>query len=536
MYSVLIVDDEDVIREGLKQVLDWSSLGFTIGTTAANGEQALNELESNHFDVILADVRMPKMSGIELAEIIHRRYPEKRVVILSGYDNFKFAQQAIQYGVYHYLLKPCQEEEITEVFQRLKEELDQHRVKRKSQRDTEKQLLYHEAEEVLQGERDPENSTELLKWLERFSDISAAVLHLWVSPTHSLLMEMWESGQDLLRRVDELELNLFESIDSSRILMVHTQGHQFGGIVCSDQESIQQQTEELFYRLKKELAEKISCELYGAYTIIVPSEGRLVSSHYQALEKAMRELRRRIPGRLIQIDSSMEISSKDIVLPDPRNLVQQICTPQEENSENLSALLDEWKKEFADHRTISVEDLVSWTDSLTAYLQKSLLDCDIDITLRIRHFDRIISLLSSMLTLDALFGLLERLFQDVVAELTERHAERYSKNVRAAIYLINERFGEAIGLEEIAETLSLSGAYLSRLFKRETGSKFSEYLQKRRIAEAKRLLKETNDKVYTIAASVGYPDQHYFSELFKRHTGFTPLEYRRLAPDESRIN
>lgn len=536
MYSVLIVDDEDVIREGLKQVLDWGSLGFAVKATASNGEQALHELETRHFDVILADVRMPKMSGIQLAEVVQRRYPEKRVVILSGYDNFKFAQQAIQYGVYHYLLKPCQEEEISQVFHRLKEELDQGRERRASQQDTEQQLLYHEAEEVLQGERDPEHSAALLRWLARFSDTSAAILHLWASPKPSLLKEMWESGEDLLRKVDELELELVQNIDSSRILMVHTQGHQFGGIICSDHESIRTQTESLFSGIEKELEKRISCELYGAYTIIVPSEGRLAHNHYRALEEAMQYLHRREPGGLIQIESQAESNSEDASLPDTQRLVQEICTLQGGGDRKLDKLLGQWKVILAASHSLTVKDLVRWSEGLTSRLQKSLLDCDIEVSSRIRRFDKILVLLSPMLTLHVFFELLHLLLADILKRLAERHAERYSKNVRAALQIIDERFGEAVGLEEIASQLSLSSAYLSRLFKRETGSKFSEYLQKRRIEEAKRLLRDTNDKVYLVAARVGYPDQHYFSEIFKRRTGFTPMDYRRLAPDENRIN
>jgi two-component system response regulator YesN len=129
-YGVLIVDDEEIIRNGLSRTVDWSGLGFSVVGTAENGEKALEFLRDNDADAVLADIRMPKLSGLELARKLKESRPGIRVVILSGYDTFKYAQEAIDHGVFSYLLKPSKAEDIDEVFTRLRHALDADRLGR----------------------------------------------------------------------------------------------------------------------------------------------------------------------------------------------------------------------------------------------------------------------------------------------------------------------------------------------------------------------------------------------------------------------
>lgn len=124
IYDLLIVDDEEIIRSGLARTVDWEALGFRVAGTAVNGEKALDFISVRHVDAVLADIRMPRLTGLELARRLRESNPEIRVVILSGYDTFRFAQEAIDYGVFSYLLKPSKTDDIKEVFTRLRHSLD----------------------------------------------------------------------------------------------------------------------------------------------------------------------------------------------------------------------------------------------------------------------------------------------------------------------------------------------------------------------------------------------------------------------------
>lgn len=125
MYNLLIVDDESKIRKGLRSFFPWQDIGFNVVSEAANGIQALEYLENHHVDVVLTDIVMPKMTGIELAQALHKGKHPAKVVFLTGYKEFEYARKALEYGVKQYLVKPTQYKEITEIFEIIRAELDQ---------------------------------------------------------------------------------------------------------------------------------------------------------------------------------------------------------------------------------------------------------------------------------------------------------------------------------------------------------------------------------------------------------------------------
>lgn len=131
MYSVLIVDDEDVIRRGLKIALPWEEHGFTVVGAVSGSVEALQHLERSPVDVLITDIRMPRVSGLELGRVVCERYPQTKIVILSGYSSFAYAREAIQYRVFGYLLKPSKEAEIVELLGRLRTVLDDERRARR---------------------------------------------------------------------------------------------------------------------------------------------------------------------------------------------------------------------------------------------------------------------------------------------------------------------------------------------------------------------------------------------------------------------
>lgn len=125
MYQLLIVDDESKIRKGLRSFFPWQEIGFHVVSEAADGLQALEYVENHQVDVVLTDIVMPKMTGIELAQALHKRKHPTKVVFLTGYKEFEYARKALEYGVKQYLVKPTQYKEITEVFEIIRAELDQ---------------------------------------------------------------------------------------------------------------------------------------------------------------------------------------------------------------------------------------------------------------------------------------------------------------------------------------------------------------------------------------------------------------------------
>ena len=131
MYKILFVDDEEEVRKSIIKLMDWNALGFEIAGEAENGREALEKVTSLEPDVVITDIQMPYMDGLQLAEALQKEYPEKKVVLFSGYDEFEYAKQAIRLGVTGYILKPNNIGELTAVLQKLRDSIDRELEEKK---------------------------------------------------------------------------------------------------------------------------------------------------------------------------------------------------------------------------------------------------------------------------------------------------------------------------------------------------------------------------------------------------------------------
>ncbi|QQK07790.1 response regulator [Miniphocaeibacter halophilus] len=132
MLNLLIVEDEEILRIGLTSYMNWENLGYIVKGQASNGKEALNVLENEDIDVVITDIRMPLMTGIELSEIIHEKYPLIKIVIVSGYDDFEYARSALRFGVVDYLLKPINLKKLDSTMTKIREQFNKEKKKLKN--------------------------------------------------------------------------------------------------------------------------------------------------------------------------------------------------------------------------------------------------------------------------------------------------------------------------------------------------------------------------------------------------------------------
>ena len=151
MYRLMIVDDEESIRQGMAKSVPWSEWGFEVTALCANGQEAVQEIERNPPDVVLSDVRMPKMDGLELMQWLNQNHPEIKIVILSGYSDFEYLNMSIKNKVTEYLLKPTDLDEFEEVFRRMKTVMDKEQQTRKQQNKKDQLLFFAWLDKLLRG-------------------------------------------------------------------------------------------------------------------------------------------------------------------------------------------------------------------------------------------------------------------------------------------------------------------------------------------------------------------------------------------------
>ncbi len=517
MYRLIIVDDEEVIRNGLRTVVDWEALGFTVVGTFSNGNAALPYLRHHTVDVVLADIRMPRLSGLDLARILMIDKPETLVVILSGYDEFQYAQEAIDLNVFKYLLKPIKEGQLIKVFSRIKDTLDN----RDPRADTEHRI------EALR-----ESAIE--DWLSEGVEqalppsVAGTLDGLGEGPRFVLLIEprivkgLQKESVDLLGVCAGLRRVLSEAVPESeaRALLLRT-AVQLAVVTVGESGEL---PEELFGIAKEETAGYPGLTLSAAVGGPVAEDRSLPRSFAEATEGLSHRMYLGL-GRLIQSDECRAASAVEGVQLSIEECADALITGSH------GQLTKGLGSAFSRLRVLAItsqDTIQTLLLSFMVRLRERIAGVTPAVAAALPEDAELHRELQDCCTLDEYESRISELLLSALRVAGEGSGSK-SAVITAALGYIQKSYSMDISLDEVAGEVGVSAGYLSRLFKQVTGETFKGYLTRIRMQEAKRLLAGTGNRVYEIAEMVGYNDQHYFSEVFRKESGLSPLEYRNRS-------
>ena len=524
MYKLVIVDDEALIREGLRAHIDWAALGFEVVACFEDGKDAIDYLQSNQVDVMLTDIKMAEVSGLDLAEYINRYKADISTVIISGYQEFEFAKKAMQLGVVDYILKPTKMIEITRVFSALRNKLDVEKQNLETTRKNEQRfdeligLLKEQlfADLLLGSFR---STTEIDRRFKALygkwngSTYGCCVANLALEDYSDFIEKQWGYGKDRFKSALE---NVMET-GPGEILhfpVLEPDGRiELISIAMREMDRGELRT---FVDHRLEEVGKYLQELFGL---------RMRIDHTEDYESIHALALRSVDDRNQSIPDA-ESTSLD---PNPRNHV----------------ILEEQKAGFVSHMNSGeVEMSCNLLDSMLDGMQNQSVE-------KIRAFsiDLFNEVLSSLH--DAIPGLhrfqSERLSQDTLQALDgleawrrwgretatrlvgliSTHQAGFAKvRIRKAIEYIETNYSKDISLADVAASLYINPVYFCRYFKQETGENFSQYLTEVRMEKAKELMRNSRLKSYEIGERVGYRNSKYFMRVFKQYTGKTTMEYQ----------
>ncbi|GMK40503.1 hypothetical protein PCCS19_35590 [Paenibacillus sp. CCS19] len=534
MYKMLIVEDERWEREGLVDFLDWSSMGIHEIDTAVDGIDGFEKAIQWEPDIVITDIQMPGMNGIEMANRIKERLPAVRIVVLTGYDDFNFAREALRFGAVDYVLKPVEEEEMLGTITRVVQSCEEERLKRAEEEQLqlrlqvgERAVLREMIAEVLSGNgalqgeaqqrinrteglasetyalcaiRLPNSMTRdaavLEQWIEQAVERSVLVLPLnaEMAGTNAAAVllplqtgeEQAQSHRDLAERVlAALLLRMEEEAGSSRLILgiADTAADWSGlGAVCKQAVSALQFG--LFADAgigvigfwEAEIARTAFAEERDAFLRTGQEHVRAIRLHAAALEDAKAEEALRELFRLFRTRPGAGHVYAGSLLDSVLNELSQ---------------LDE---QLAEHKAQKLQELL-------AIRPLSELYADVEETIR---------------------GVIER--------LREKRTNKDDYIIGKVIALIERGYGSAeLNLTMAAQEVFVSPNHLGMMFKKSMGRSLSDYLQEYRLNKAEGLLRTTKQKVASIAEQVGIPNTSYFGTLFKNAYGMTPSEYQELA-------
>ncbi|MEE3397979.1 MAG: response regulator [Eubacterium sp.] len=544
MIKVFLVEDEYAIREGIKKSVNWEANGYTLVGEAGDGEMAFPKIVKARPDILITDIRMPFMDGLELSRLVKKEIPNIKIVVLSGYDDFNYAKQAISIGVEEYILKPVSGEnlltELGKIADAINVERQDELAKDKYLRDMEeirtlaKQKFIHD---MIDGKLSMQESLE--QGRELGIDITAAYYSI-------VLFQAFPKNKAGVPAEEEFDVAEYSGVSEeiySRIRETVSESpnvylyEQVGDVLCflekSDSLNDMNQNTQKGIDIIKEIMSTKSDWIYFI-SIGKPVERiRDVNSSYRDASKRFAE-RYMLDESFIFYGENgysnvLDIGGIDIKMVSQKTIFHflrngTLVEIDDLVSEYFSSLGEEAMESRLFCQYVLMEALISgmaFLDSMNVSREKaaSILG---ELSDPVRFVDSV----------DKAKDYITRILKVLIEYRNQVSDKKYTEIIDKAREFIKAQYkNDEMSLQTVASYVNVSSNHFSAIFRKETGETFIDYLTKVRMDNAKDLLTCTSMKTSEIGFEVGYKDPHYFSYIFKKTIGMSPKEYRRMKKD-----
>lgn len=535
MYKILLVDDEILVRDAIRENIDWGKLDCELIGDCENGKQAVEFVKTHEVDIVLTDILMPYMDGMELSHFLHDNYPDILIVIFSGFGEFEYAKKAIQYNVSEYMLKPVTAMELTKVIENMKEKLDSRKKEqRKMESLTQVSQDYHKNANVIRSKaldclvkctREVQVSLDELERMGITFQAASYRVAVFDIDTYS---EMYQMDMDKQQESALMAFVLFnvgdEIVVREKAGVVYQEGNNRVCIIFAGNRT--KEFSESIHRICHEIQKKVK-EVIGLETSIgigswVRSPYELIYS-YRLAAKAI-DYRYLLGGNLLFDMEEKKTDNSIFLINDLETLTEAIKSGDRRlMEETLGQIETEIKSALVEksYACIYLQQVIraigNTCQSLSEEPEKI-----------IAQRETLLKAVTEQRMFSQAAALVEKYAQEVFDELQELNSSSGQRQGMLAMDYIQKNYMDpGLSLNSICSYLNISTSYFSTIFKEMTGETFIEVLTKVRMEKAKELLENTTMKNYEIAEKVGFSDPHYFGISFKKITGKTPTEYAR---------
>ncbi|WP_234124727.1 response regulator transcription factor [Clostridium hydrogenum] len=532
MFSILIVDDDKIIRMGLKKIIESNMEGFEVIGEAPNGVKALEVIKELRPDILITDIKMPVMNGIELINNINKLSLKIRSIVLSGFDDYKYIRETFKNGAVDYILKPISNDTLFELLTKIKSDIENERLEEernnlyKSQIRQVNLMLKQEILSKLlkKGFHTDEYFKEEIKKLDIQEND-----HFYLGLVDEDKYFDWEEegkyeGKNLdslknsvyneLNYYSEIETIICEIDDRIAVLVISHKDKSDNKL-----EKIMDLLEKLKGKVGKDIDKTISIGMSQCFYGLED-----INKAYNQVKLAM-ENRFYCGGNSIYIYKNENDYANEIDSNNLETLINSLINGIELCSKEKVAMYAEKILNFIYKERLKPIRFRTLLSDIILRIANSNKDFKSLVTSKEKGFDFYISKLDTYLQVKRYF--ISEL-QHYVDEMSKMRCERGMKIIEKAKEFINKNYRKEITLKDVADYVYLNPNYFSELFKNEVGENFIEYLIETRINASKELLKSGSLKVYEIAEAVGYKEAVSFSRAFKKVVGVSPKEYVQL--------
>jgi len=536
MLKVLIADDEPKICQLVKSLVDWDTLGMSVCDIVHNGIDAYDSAISLKPDIIITDIYMPGLDGIELIQKLKMLDLDINFIIISGYRDFKYAHSALKFGVDDYLLKPIKEKELVSTlkmicskYQKKQDLMQQGQQLEQIEKEMKVKLQQNYINELLSDTLPKDNRS--LEYFEKIlgrktvsGTFQAVIVKTDKNPVHQAAFQ-YQQIQDKVG-------NFVDSFFAPENILLLSIPMEYGYLSLLNFSSASMIDPKSLY---KTLFNKISCDhnFFGIYDITI-SFGRL-GMNFEDISDCIRSAISGIESRIVLgTDKIIDISKYQFK---PMNSLLYLTAEKEFQITNLFISMDissineffsDLSKSISEDSTINPSSIfwvVRRILNIFIYQWERMNSYSFDPNELHFQFNRDIYCTTSI---SELFHYTNELIIDIIRKNSEQKESQEKKFIKVAKQYIQENFSKQLSLEDIAAKVNFNPVYFCSIFKKETGISAFDYLTSCRIDVAKNLLKKTDESIYNIALQVGYNDQKYFSNLFRKVVGISPSKFRVL--------
>lgn len=549
MLKIFLAEDEVVVRETIKRMIPWEELGFELVGEAADGEMALPLLIRQQPDLLITDIKMPFMDGLTLARLAKKEIPGLKVVILSGYDDFNYAKQAIGIGVEDYLLKPITKnaliERLSEIRSRYEHEKTQKEYYEKFQREMqayEKNSSRDFFEALVDG------SMDMMEVYKRAEKLGLDI----VAEAYNVLIFTMNCDEDFSGQRDEYSsweaesLELLENFFAghSSAMLFQSNIFSYGVLLKGQRETIEENTRACVDEIRKILSRQ---DGRREWFLAVGQSVERLSQIQKSYHTASRAFSQRYlydenilyydemetmehPGGQAETEDNAYLQKVDVNALNPAILQKFLSNGLQEETENFV------KDYFYAIGQEPMESLVfrnyvilNVRFSVISFIKG--LGCD---TNEMESADTEEVLAESGKNMESAIAYAKKMISQAIEIRDQNSGNKNRSILKTAVDFIDSHYmDEEISLNTVANVANVSSNHFSALFSQNMGQTFIEYLTTLRMNKAKELLRCTGMRSSEIAGEIGYKDAHYFSYLFKKTQGMTPSDYRKAREDKA---
>lgn len=522
MFRVLIVDDEPGALKSLQHMLDWNEYGFIIAGEAANGKQALEILKIESFQLVITDIRMPGMSGLELIRSIRDISEDIPIIVMSGYEEFEYAKECLRYGVKDYLLKPVDQDNLSELLLTIREELTYELQMNKQLSHGLPALRDRTLKRWAYGFLSDEEISEELQFLNIQVDEQS-----WICP---LIVEIhFQDLTDSSWTEDEIGIQRFAVLNVMEELLIHRgyifeeTSERFGLVLIG---GAAESSNEVVLQLAQLIRDCIRKYVKVPVTVAVGDPIEDVRDLANSFKMTLRrmEMNFLFHGQII---SFVQFNGYD--MPENSSVIQYIQSildaVSDKDEERLTSILDAQKKRFLSGGA-SKRNVQSFVLELFTHLFDLIKDMEEPYQHIFEDETRETENILEIKTLDEVMNFTQQKCLEVIEHLRRLKMSSSAKTVDRVKNIVKENYVSNIHLKMIAEEIHMNPTYLGQVFKSTVGMSFNDYLMQTRLEKAKSLVLHTDKKIYEIALEVGFRQLDAFYKRFKEYTGKSASELR----------